>query len=239
MTDAQMEPVEQAGAADLFEIFYAPSAVFRRRQDGKFGLPYLVLAILGVVIFLATKNLMQPVIEAEITRGLAQAAAKNPQMTADQLASARKFGETIASAGIVIFFVVAPFIVAFLIWITAMIARISSAGKVAIMVATFSLYPRLVGSVVGAIEAAVMPESSITSAAALSIGPARFVDPVHAPALAAILGRFDLFAIWGIVLIAIGMQSAAKATKGQAWTTAIGVWVIASILPVLQGLRAG
>jgi hypothetical protein len=125
------------------------------------------------------------------------------------------------------------------IWVAGSLARVPKIGTVAIMIATFSIFPRLVGSIVGAILAAVLPESSMTSVAAISVSPARFVDPAASPALYALLGRFDLFLLWGVVLIAIGVQAAARGSRRQAWITAIGAWVIAS-LPTLWGaLRNG
>jgi hypothetical protein len=234
MSDAVTDATAaKAGPADLIEIFYAPSAVFARRSDGKFGLPYLALLIIGIVLFFATKNLFQPVVDAEIARSLAQAAARN-KMTPEQLASATSLAHTIGSFGLIAFYLIAPFLVGLWIWVAGSLARAPKIGTVAIMIATFSIYPRLVGSIVGAVLAAVLPESSLTSAAAVSVSPARFVDPTTSPGLYALLGRFDLFILWGVVLIAIGVQAAGRATKKQAWITAIGAWVIMS-LPTLWG----
>lgn len=216
------------GAGDLIEIFYAPSAVFARRQQGQFGLPYLGLVVVGAVVFLATKNLIQPAIDAEIARSMAQAAAKN-KMTPEQLAAATSFARTIGSFGVIAFYLIAPFLVGLFVWIVGKIAKVAAIGTVAIMIATFSIYPRLVGSIVGAILAAVVPESSLTSAAAISLSPSRFVDPATSPGIYALLGRFDLFVLWGVVLIAFGVQAAGRGTKKQAWITAIGAWVIASL----------
>jgi hypothetical protein len=225
------------GAGDLAEIFYAPSAVFERRREGQFGLPYLALVGIGVVLFFATRNLMQPVIDAEIARSMAANVA-NGKMTAAQASTASSMGKTLGSVGLIVFWIIAPFVIALLTWIAGKLAGVRDIGRVAIMVATFSLFPRLIGSVVGAAIAAAMPESSITSAASVSLSPARFVDVAAHPGLAALLGRFDLFLLWGVVLIAIGVQHAAGATKGKAWATAIGVWVIASLPAIVAALRS-
>ena len=234
MTDAATDtPPARPGAGDLIEIFYAPSAVFSRRSDGKFGLPYVALVVIGAIIFLATKNLLQPVVDAEIARGMAQAAAKS-KMTPEQMASAASIGRTIGSFGLIAFYVIAPFLIGLWIWLAGSLAKVPKIGTVAVMIATFSIFPRLVGSVVGAILSAVLPESSLTSAAAISISPARFVDPTTSPGVYALMGRFDLFVLWGVVLIAIGVQAAGRGTRKQAWITAIGAWVIAS-LPALWG----
>ncbi|MGH7524821.1 MAG: YIP1 family protein [Gemmatimonadales bacterium] len=228
----------QAGPADLIEIFYAPSAVFARRRDGKFGLPYLALVILGIIIFVATKNLLQPVIDAEITRSIAQAAAKS-KMTPERVASATSVAQKIGSFGLIAFYIIGPFVLGLLVWVAGSLARVPKIGTVAIMLATFSIYPRLLGGIVGAILAAVLPEGSLTSAAAISVSPARFVDPTTSPGLYALMGRFDLFLLWGVVLVYLGVRAATGATKQQAWTTAIGAWVIASLPTIYGALKAG
>ena len=237
MAEAVTDATAKPGPADLIEIFYAPGEVFARRQQGQFGLPYLVLVGLGVVLFFATRNLMQPVIDAEISRSMAQAAARG-NMTPDQLATAESFGKTIASVGLIVFWIVAPFLIGLLAWIGGKIAKVPNIGSVAIMIAVFSMFPRLVGSVVGAILAALLPESSLNSAASVSLSPARFVDVAQHPGLAALLGRFDVFILWGVVLLAIGAQVAGRGTRKQGWTTAIIVWVIGSLPAIWGALRA-
>lgn len=234
MSDAVTDATAaKPGAGDLIEIFYAPRAVFSRRSDGKFGLPYLALVVIGAIVFVATKNLLQPVVDAEIARGIAQAAAKN-KMTPEQMASAASIGRKIGTFGLIAYYLIAPFLIGLFIWVAGSLAKVRKVGTVAVMIATFSIYPRLVGGIVGAILAAVIPESSLTSAAAISISPSRFVNPATSPGSYALLGRFDLFILWGVVLIAIGVQAAGRGNRKQAWITAIGAWVIAS-LPALWG----
>lgn len=238
MSDAAaLPPAGPAGPADLVEIFYAPSAVFARRRDGKFGLPYVVLVIVGVAVYLATKGLLKPIIDAEIARQMAAAAAKNPAQAA-QMAKAGGMMQTFASGAIIGFYLIAPFVVALFLWIVGKLAGVRALGTTAIMIAVFSLYPRIIQSVVGAVLALVLPESSLTSAAAISVGPSRFVDATAHPVLFTLMGRFDLFVLWGVVLLAIGTHVAAGATKAQAWGTAIGVWAI-GLIPVAYAIIRG
>lgn len=60
----------------------------------------------------------------------------------------------------------------------------------------------------------------------LKASPAFFIDPHTSPVLAAFLGNFDLFGIWGWVLAAIGLQKVAKISSGAAWTVVLILGVI-------------
>ena len=80
---------------DFVDIFYAPSSVFARRANGEWGKPLLFLVITGTVLFFVTKNAMQPIMDAEFARQSAAAMRRNPNITAEQLASGRNFFETL------------------------------------------------------------------------------------------------------------------------------------------------
>ena len=61
-SDAGAVKNEEPGRAGLWEdfvdIFYTPSSVFARRADGKFGMPLLLLVVVGTVLVFLTKNAM-------------------------------------------------------------------------------------------------------------------------------------------------------------------------------------
>lgn len=77
-----MNETRQApGPSDLAEIYYAPAEVFERRRNGGFWLPLIVLVVASVVIFYATRNLMQPVFDAEWARAAAKMREQNPQIS--------------------------------------------------------------------------------------------------------------------------------------------------------------
>src|ERR1700738_1844856 len=84
---------------DFVDIFYAPSQVFARRADGKFGMPLLFLVVVCAVLAFLTKNAMQPVMDAEFARRSAEMMRKNPNLTAEQMASGRGFFEPFGPRG--------------------------------------------------------------------------------------------------------------------------------------------
>jgi hypothetical protein len=56
--------------------------------------------------------------------------------------------------------------------------------------------------------------------------PSFFIDATANPVLAALLSTIDLFAIWGWVLAAIGLQRVFKLSSGAAWAVVLLVTLI-------------
>jgi hypothetical protein len=241
MTDAtapSAPPAQQPGAEDLFEIFYAPAKVFERRQAGQFGLPLVVLAVLAGVLYVATRGLMQPMYDAEAAVQLAKTTAG---MSADQAekvrAASQSIGGIITTITMPIVFLVAPFLIAAVAWLVALIVGAKTRYGVVVMIATFSWFPRLVEMVFMAVQMAVMPNLQPTSRLALSLGAGRFVDGSHPSITTALLGRVDLFTFWCSFLLGIGFVVAGKATKAQAIAIAAIMWAIGILPGVWAALR--
>ncbi len=220
-----------AGPSDLAEIFYAPTDVFERRREGGFWLPLLVLFVASAVIFYATKNVMQPVFDAEWARGAAKMRAQNPNLTAEQLEQGKGMAQTFAIVGVFFSTFIGPLIAGVVLWLVAKMFGVRQSITAAITVAVFALFPLIIEGLVNAIQAAFLPEESITSRYSLSLGPARFLAG-PASKMHALVGHIDLFTIWTAVLIAIGVRVTGNATRNQAIGVAVVMWIIGA-LPAL------
>jgi hypothetical protein len=107
-------------------------------------------------------------------------------------------------------------------------------------IATFAMFPRLVESVVSAVQALLMDEQNLNSRYKVSLGLGRFFDRETAnPVVLALLGRIDLFTIWVTLLIAIGIKVMGRATTGQAVLGAVLVWLVGAIPMLIQAMRGG
>ncbi len=62
------------------------------------------------------------------------------------------------------------------------------------------------------------------------------VDRNTMPAIAALLSSFDLFAIWGWVLAAIGLQKIAKISSGAAWAVVLMLGLLGVIAKVIGAI---
>jgi hypothetical protein len=225
---------------DFVDIFYAPSSVFARRADGKFGMPLLLLVVLGTILFFLTKNAMQPIMDSEFARQSAAAMRKNPNITQEQMATGRGFFETIAPFFFAIGLTVSVFGTGLVLWLVSKLFDAKASVAAAIMIATYSEVPRIVQILVNAAQALFMSPEKLNSLNSVGFNIARFMDPDKASAIAiALASRVDLFTIWITVLLAIGIHVVGKVTKQQAAIIAAVVWVVGALPAVLGALRAG
>jgi len=225
---------------DYVDIFYAPSTVFARRREGKFGYALLFLTVAGVVLYFLTRNAMQPVMDAEFAFRSAEMMRQNPSMTSDQMAAGRGFFESFAP---VIFAVSFPLIVVLtgiVLWVTGKLFDAKEPLVAAIMISTYSQVPRLVQFLTNAAQALIKSPESMTSVHSVSFSLARFMDPATAqPVLLAFASRVDFFTIWITVLLAIGLHVVGRIPKQSAAMAAAITWLVGALPAVLGALRSG
>lgn len=220
---------------DFVDIFYAPSTVFSRRADGKFGLALLVLVAIGTVLVFLTRNAMQPVMDAEFARQSTQMLAKNPNLTAEQLSTGRGVMESFGFVFFGLGLAVSIFATGIVLWLVGKLFDAKESVAAAIMIVTYSEVPRLVQIVTNAAQGLFMSPDKLTSMNSVGFSLARFMDPDHASAVAvALASRVDLFTIWVTVLLAIGLHVVGRISKQQAAIAAAITWVVGA-LPVLFG----
>jgi hypothetical protein len=224
---------------DFVDIFYAPSSVFARRSDGKFGLALLFLAIVILVLIFLTKNAMQPVMDAEFTRQAATAMRKNPNITAEQMAGSRGIFEMLGPIIFTVIITISVFGTGLVLWAVGKLFDAKESFAAAMMIATYSEVPRVVQILTNAAQGLVMSPEKLNSMNAVGFSLARFMDPDGAsPVMLALAGRVDLFTIWVTVLLAIGLHVVGKIPKQQAAIAAAITWVVGALLPLFGALRA-
>jgi uncharacterized membrane protein len=233
-------PVKAGVWEDFVDIFYAPSSVFARRADGKFGLALFILIAVGTVLFFITKNATQPVMDAEFTRRSADMLAKNPNLTAEQLASGRGMMETFGPVFFAFGLTVSILATGIVLWLVGKLFDAKESVAAAMMIATYAEAPRIVQILTNAAQGLFMAPEKLNSMNSVGFNLARFMNPDTASAIAiALASRVDLFTIWVTVLLAIGLHVVGKVSKQQAAIAAAIVWVIGALPAVFGALRSG
>ncbi|HEX5003714.1 MAG TPA: YIP1 family protein [Gemmatimonadales bacterium] len=224
-------PERAARWEDFLEIFIKPSAVFERRRDSSFWVPFLVLVVLFVAIYVALKGAFQPIMDAEMSRGMARAMAKNPQFTEEMAANMRGAAQTWGSLMVVIGVPVAVFFIGIGIWISGKIIRAAVGFGAALMIASYSYFPRVIELLVSGAQALLLPEEQLTGRASTSLGAARALDPDStSAALMATLLRVDVFTLWITFLIAVGLRVVGRVPMSKALLGAGIVYVLGGLL---------
>jgi hypothetical protein len=224
---------------DFIDIFYAPSSVFARRANSGFGIPMLVVTLLVGGIFLANSGVLQPMFDAEFTRGMASAARSNPALTPEAMERARSIGMTFAKIATFVFLPVGMFLTGLGLWIVGKLFESRQTLSAAIMVASFSFVPRVVEAVVNGVQGLLLDPSSLNGRYRLSLGVGRFLDPDTAsPVLLALVGRIDVFTIWVTVLLAIGLAVTGKISRQRAAIAGVIMWCLGALFALLGALRA-
>lgn len=232
---APTTPAEKASVfEDFIDIFHAPASVFARREKSGFGMQLLIVTVLCALFVFANRGLMSQIFDAEFQRGAAKAMAANPQVTADQMNSMRGIQEKVFG---IVQYVTPPLIVfftAFFVWLAGLVLKTKVTFGQAALIVTLAFIPRLLSFLATTLQVLLMDTSRITSPGAISLSPARFMDPDTSNAkLYAFLGNFDIFAIWYAVVIGIGIAVIAKVPRSKGYVTSAVVFILLS-LPALM-----
>jgi hypothetical protein len=219
---------------DIVEIFVSPARVFARRKGRGFWLALLIFTVIMAALAIGTRPLMQPVYDAIWQQTSAQIMKQNPQITPEQLQKARGFQDKFAVVGAIIFTPIMVLLTGLVLWIVGKLFDSEQELGDAMMVSTFSFFPKILAVVAAALIAMFVDPSTITSQYSVTLGPGRLIDNTAQPVLAAIFGRLDIFTIWVTVLLAVGLHVTGRVPKGKAAIAALIVWILGA-LPALYG----
>ena len=224
---------------DLIDIFVSPVEVFRRRQY-KSAWPALLFVTIAIgVISYFTFNAMAPLIEGDIRRGMAAALAKNPQMTQEMADKMTTTSMNVGRWTIGPILLITMAIVGLIGWLVGKLFGSKQTVSAAMVMVGWAYMPRVLGAVIGAIQGLVIDTSNLTSIQALSLSPARFLDPDKAnPFIYQLSTRLDLITIWVTILLGVGMYVTGRLTKGRATAFTIVMWILGSLPQLRAALTA-
>lgn len=222
---------------DAIDIFFKPSQVFERRRDDGFGMALLILWAATVVIFFATLGFMQPVYDAILDKSIAMAQSKG-QANPDAVAAMRKFGGTMFKVTAVLITPILVFLYALFIWLAGKLVGATEKFGQAMMISTYSHYPLIPVSILGALVAMMTSAESVTSQYAAGLSPARLLGPDAPLWEAALLSRFEPQTIWTTILLGIGLSVVGKVSRQKGQIAAWIVWLALALWTVGSAMRA-
>jgi hypothetical protein len=224
--------------ATLSGIFLEPGRTFEAlRERPRFLVAAVILVILSVAITLLIFNKIDyaAFMREQITKG-----PNGDKMTPEQVDRAVGFYTgPIGKVLIYVFPVVGTAVViaagAGLYLLGSMLMSGKLRFKQALSVWTYSSFaPSVLATIVTAIVVLITPADEINPAQQGGLVRANLSIIPHgeSPALGALLGSVDLFALYGLYLAALGMRKMGKLSSGSAWTIALGLWLVGVLLKV-------
>ncbi len=131
---------------DIVEIFVSPAQVFARRKGRGFWLALLIYTVIIAALAIGTKPLMQPVYDAVWQQSSAQITKQNPQITPEQLQKGRAFQDKFAVVGAVIVTPIMVLLTGLILWIVGKLFDADEPLSDAMVVSTFSFFPKILRS---------------------------------------------------------------------------------------------
>ena len=224
---------------DFIDIFYSPSAVFRRRENGSFFVPLTVITIVCAALFFLNSGALQPMFDAEFDRQMSVAMRQNPNIPAEAVESMRGFGMRLQQVGMLIFMPLAIFGIGVTTWLAGKLVDAKQTFRAAMIVAAYAYAPRIIDGVLHGLQGLFLDPSQLDGRFRLSFGVGRFLDPdTVSPLLLAIVGRVDLITLWITALIAIGLSVTGRISLRKAMIAAAIVWFAGGLPLILPALRS-
>jgi hypothetical protein len=224
---------------DFIDIFYAPAAVFRRREQGSVLVPMLVVTVLCGTVFFLNSGALQPMFDAEFDRQIATVVRTNPNIPPEAVERMRSIGMRLQQIGMFIFMPIAMVCVGLATWLLGKLLEAKQSFRAAMVVAAYAYAPRILEQVLHGIQALLLDPAQLNGRFRVSLGPGRFLDPdAVSPLLLAVVGRLDVFTLWVTALIAIGLCVTGRIPLGRAAIAAALVWVLGALPLIFGALRA-
>lgn len=218
---------------DFVDILFSPGEVYERRAGESWLKPFLILSAVSVILYYLLMPVTGVLLEAAMREGAP------PEATAaqtDQMLNVMRW-----AGGIMVPFGYAFMIAVFAVGIKLLSSLLepTASWRQSFLIPTYAMFIAVPQAIILALLVFVKSRGDGDfSAADASFGVLRLAGGDLDPVVKALLARFDLFAIWTCVLIAIGLIHVVRMPRDKAIITAAVVWVLAALPAVVGALMA-
>jgi bacteriorhodopsin len=218
---------------DVINIFIKPTSAFENNRNASFVKPALVQMVILTALAFALNNLISPYLDADFQRGVTLAAQKGTPMPAQAVAMGAKFaGYSLFAIGILGPWLTAIFGGLFT-WIGARIVGAKLTYGQSATVASWSAFPSILAFITMGILGVLADPTTVRGVTDAQLGPGRFVDPMTTPpVLLTLLQSLDLFSIWTVVLLGIGVAVVARVSTGTGMIASVIKWALVALFTV-------
>ncbi|MCB1025206.1 MAG: YIP1 family protein [Acidobacteria bacterium] len=243
------EEPQMSEVSTLANIFFEPGKTFEDlRRKPRFIMAFVIIALITTAYIFSFNYKMG---EERIRRFSTVQAEKNAQfqaLTPEQKKQNIDISMTIQkviSYALPIFLLIGVLIGSLVYWLGAKAmgsARFGFLQSVSVWVYS-SLPPTLVAMAANLLVLALKSADDIdiatSSRGLIKANPTLFIGGKDMPVLTTLISSIDVFAIWGLILAAIGLRKVAKLSKGSAWGIVLIFALLGITMRVLFALLNG
>jgi hypothetical protein len=245
---AETEQPQMSEAGTLGSIFFEPGKTFEDlRRKPRFVLATLIIALLATVYGF---GLYYKVGDEGVRRFIVEQIDKSPQagsLSAEQKNNAVNLQLTIQKIvrfALPVFVVIVILIGSLLYWLGAKAFGGNGNFLHGMSVWVYSSLPPLVISMIANFIVLIFKSAdeidlATSQRGVIQANPGFLIDGKSMPVLATLLSVIDLFAIWGWILAAIGLQKTNKISSGSAWAITIILALVGVAFRVIGALMSG
>jgi len=240
------EPPQMSEVGTLGSIFFEPGATF---EDLRRKPRFIMAALISVALLAAFIVSFNTKLGYErIARERLEASSWYQNQTPEGKEAMMKSQTSTVVKGVTylvtpLFFFVSFFVGGLIYWgaTNAMGGSMSFLRGVAVWI--YSGFPPMVVSMLANLLVLLLKspddiDIATSQQGLIQASPAFFMDAKASPVLAAVLGTFDLFFIWGWILAAIGLRIVGKISTGAAWAIVLIVALLNVAVRVVGALFA-
>jgi len=244
----QGDPPQMSEVATLGNIFFEPGNTFEDlRRKPRFIIAAVIMALM---VFGYVVGLQMKVGESGMRSFISDQIENNPRtsgLTAEQKANAVDMQMKISgfTRYAVPVFVLVAFLVGGLFYWGGSKAFGGDGGFLhGLSVFVYSSFPPTVVGMIAnyivlALKSADEIDLALSQRSVVNANLGFFVNGHATPVLATLLSTFDVFAIWGWILAAIGLRITNRLSKGSAWAVVIIIALIGVLFRVIGSLFSG
>lgn len=242
------EPPQMSEIATLGNIFFEPGNTFEDlRRKPRFILALLIMVVLTAGYLIAFQQKMgeqryRQFIVEQIDNS-PQAQGLSPEQKQQQIDVSLTITKYIGYV-IPVFMVIFTFIGGLIYWLGG-----KAFGGVATYMQSLSVYvyssfaPAIISFLANFLVLFLKSPDDIdiatSSRGVIQASPTMLMNGREMPVLTTLVGTFDFFLIWGLILAAIGLHKVGKISKGSAWAIVLFVTLLTLAYRVISAFASG
>jgi hypothetical protein len=227
----------ETAIADCLGIFLEPAAVFKRRTATPVIVPLAVLVLGCITAYYVSIPLLEPAYLEDFKRGIATHGLR-VTLTSEQLAAGFQSNMRFGGLFNIVTIPLTVLCIALSVWIACAIVGVRQTYERALVIATWSYFPRLAQALATPVIAMFRADDQVHGIGSLAAGVTFFVDPATSSAVAyPLLLRVDLFTIWTTILICIGVMATSQTPVSRKLGACVGFLVyVFGFIPAMNSV---